>query len=300
MRANVLVTTLTAMFLVSLSNQSARTQIDERLGENIVLPDSFYISQRCSETKDRLKWLKKDKAPAAIKLRAKVDMKSAETVASEIALLCDKVGKKEISSDSWLEQFEKKSDAFEQLTDACGRIVLCAKIFVPPAKPIPANFKAYSLFLFPSSEWDKTDRQNDLRKIRTAFSGFGDSIGNTQAAIWLSKDSLSIAPDVQRSKYYCDLFKLNYNAGPFVMTSLKRPDMLATKTDLVVIKLGGISADRVVRILNILEQDLRTHADFRKRALIYEEIKQRLLSVADRNPEIVKEIAKGAIGLVTK
>ena len=70
--------------------------------------------------------------------------------------------------------------------------------------------------------------------------------------------------------------------------------------EFVLIKLNEISSNRVIKILNILEQDLRLANDIRKRRLIFEEIKQRLLSVADRKSDLVKEFSSGLISSLTK
>lgn len=263
--------------------------------EHFEVPDSYYVAKRCRVPQDTLKRVKDDK-----ELLRKVDIKAAELVASKMSSLCDKIAKGEISSDLWLEQFEEMSDSLESLTDPCGRTVMCMKISLPPPKPIPNNFNAYTMFLFPSAEWSKSELEKDLNTIRNTFASFGDSIGDTRAAIWFTQGRYSQLPDIERSKYYCDLLKLSYNDGPYIITSLKRPDGILSNDELVIIKLGGITPGRIIKVLNILEQDLRTDAKIRKRSLIFEEIKQRLLSLADRNPDIAKELAKGAISVLIK
>ncbi|MFA5923832.1 MAG: hypothetical protein WC856_21485 [Methylococcaceae bacterium] len=277
------------------ASQTARAQEFERDLEYLVVPDKYYIAERCSEPQNTLKWVRDDK-----ELLRTVDIKAAERVAMEISFLCEKEAKGEISHDSWLELFQELSGTLESLTDPCGRTVMCEKIFLPPPKPLPNNFDAYTIFLFPSAEWSQSERNSDLQTIRRTFASFGDSIGHIKAAIWFTKDRHSNLPDIERSKYYCDLLKLNYNDGPYIVTSRKRPDGILSKDDFIIIKLNGIVPNRINYVLNILEQDLRTDAKLRKRSLIYEEIKQRLLSIADRNPEIVKELTKGAISVVTK
>jgi len=277
-------------------NQTALAQGFNGERENLVVPDSYYVAKRCREPQDTLKCVIDYK-----ELLGKVDIKAAELVASKMSSLCDKETKGEISGDLWFEQFEKMSDSLERITYPCGRTVHGKDmISLPPAKPIPNNFKAYTMFLFPSVEWSKSALGKDLRTIRSAFASFGDSIGDTRAAIWFTKDRHSDLPDIERSKDYCDLLKLNYNDGPYIVTSLKRPDGILSNDELVVIKLGGITPGRAVKVLNILEQDLRTDAKIRKRSLIFSEIKQRLLSFADRNPDIVKELVKGAISVLVK
>lgn len=298
-----------ALPIILAVNQTALSQGFNGGRENLVVPDSYYVAKRCSEAQDTLKCVRDGK-----ELLIKVDIKAAELVASKMSSLCDKEAKGEISGDLWFEQFEKLSDSLESLTYSCGQTVHGedkAILFLPPApKTIPTNFKAYTMFLFPSVEWSKPALEKDLRAIRSAFASFGASIGDTRAAIWFTEDRRSHLPDIRRSKEYCDRLKLSYNDGPYIVTSLKRPDEILSKVkrpdgilsndELVVIKLDGITSDRIVKVLNILEQDLRTDAKIRKRSLIYEEIKQRLLSFADRNPDIVRELAKGAISVLVK
>lgn len=285
-----------AILLAAYQSSLAQGVEGERKNlENLVVPDRYYVTKRCNEAQDRLTRVRNNK-----ELLKKVDIKAAELVAREMSSLCEKEAKGEISGSLWLEQFEELGGTLESLTDPCGRTVHCMKILLLPQKAIPNNFNSYTMFLFPSAEWSKSEQMNDLRTIRSTFASFGDSIGDIRAAVWFAKGRRSDLPDIERSKYYCDLLKLGYNDGPYVVCSRKRPDEILFDDELVVIKLGGISPDRIVYVLNILEQDLRTDAKIRKRNLIYEEIKQRLLSIADRNPDIVKELVKGSIGVITK
>jgi hypothetical protein len=264
--------------------------------DQAVLPDAFYISKRCKEPQETLEKLKSRRGEFAITGKSTHE----EDVAGEMINICDEVRKGNISADHWLTKFESLNLEYSISPNDRSPNVDASTMFITSTKLIPSNFKAYSIFLFPSAEWSKSDREDDLKKIREAFSDFGSSIGTKRAAIWFSKSASSITPDIERSKYYADRFKLNYNDGPFILTSLKRPDKLTTNDEIVVIKLGSISAKRLLSILNLLEQDLRTDAAIRKRALIFEEIKQRLLSAIDHNPEIAKELAKGAISVISK
>jgi hypothetical protein len=152
----------------------------------------------------------------------------------------------------------------------------------------PAGYKTYSLFLIPSSDWEAKDR--DLRGLRTAFQAFGEAIGNQKAALWFSNED-DTRPDFIRSKDYCDQFGLNYNDGPYVVTLKSLPEAVKRGDPVIVVKLNGISSDRVVSILNILEQDVRTDKNIREGQLLFEEIKQRLLTVKDRHGSELKDIA---------
>ena len=60
--------------------------------------------------------------------------------------------------------------------------------------------------------------------------------------------------DVPRSKFYCDLFRLNYNDGPYVVVTNVRPDTLSSGKEAVFVKLNNITGERVLRVLNVLEE----------------------------------------------
>lgn len=286
-----------ALLIILTANQPSLTQGASGERENLVVPDDYYVAERCSELHNTLKLLRNNEE----RFGNSIWNIEPNIVAREMSSLCDRKAKGEISGDLWFEQFEALSVSLE------GHLEPKDKAYLPlsaaSSKTIPKNFNAYTMFLFPSVEWSESELKEDLHTINRTFTSFGDSIGDKRAAIWFTKGRPSefLNIDIKRSKHYCDLLKLSYNDGPYIVTSLKRPDEINLKKDeLVVIKLGGISPSRIVKVLNILEQDLRTDATIRKRPLIFEEIKQRLLSVADRNPDIVKELTKGAISVLTK
>ena len=81
------------------------------------------------------------------------------------------------------------------------------------------GYDTYSLFLFPSEDWkQKTD---EVKQLYGQFSSFGDAIGDKRLALWFSEKNDDV--DIRRSKLYCDLFGLDYNDGPFVVTLQKSP-----------------------------------------------------------------------------
>jgi hypothetical protein len=157
-------------------------------------------------------------------------------------------------------------------------------------------FRAYdshSLFLFPSDlDWSRGEHQpEETKRLYKQFKAFGDAIGEKRLAVWFSDEEDQ--PDVLRSKFYADLLGLSYSGGPYIVTTTRHPLILAKTDEAVVISLNGISPERWVNILNALERDLRTEREIHKRELLYEEVKQRLLTAADRNSDLLK-------GVVTK
>jgi len=161
-------------------------------------------------------------------------------------------------------------------------------IISPPRVPIPEGYQCYVLFLFPSAEWIDKNKNAELSSLFDVFKNFGEAIGNRRAAIWFTKWTKTDV-DINRSKEYCDKFSLNYNDGPYIIVIGKHPAEISTG-NVVVIKLSNISTSRITSILNILEQDLRTERQIQKRALLFEEVKQRLLSAVDRHGKELKDI----------
>jgi hypothetical protein len=158
---------------------------------------------------------------------------------------------------------------------------------VSPGTPIKKGFETYTLFLFPSAEW--LDRAQDLDVLRKAYQNFGDAIGEKHLAVWfLDADNRTVS--IARSKVFCDWLGLDYNSGPYIITTDVYPELMRANSKPVVIKLYDIPASKVVLILNILEQDLRTERGIRKTTLLFEEVKQRLLTASDLIAAILKSL----------
>lgn len=127
-----------------------------------------------------------------------------------------------------------------------------------------------------------------MGSIWIAFEAFGRSIGGTRVAVWFLDADGRV--DVDRCKSYCDRFDLNYNDGPYVVTTKKRPDLLGDNDEIVVLKLSGISAERIPAVLNVLERDLRASGEIGRGRLLYEEVKHRILTAAERYPDPLKGV----------
>lgn len=147
--------------------------------------------------------------------------------------------------------------------------------------------QSYSLFLFPSTEWSKNP---DNKRLLEQFQSFGDAIGDKHLALWFAITADEI--DVLRSKEYCDRFGLNYNDGPYVVTIQKSPATWKRPDALYTIQLGGISAERRIAVLNVLEQDLRTEQRINQRNLLYAEIENWLLSEMEAHKDLLKGLIK--------
>lgn len=159
---------------------------------------------------------------------------------------------------------------------------------------LPADLESYSLFLVPDDRWRQgqfAKYQGDLWKA--AFT-YGQSIGDKHVAIWFLDDENDV--DVRRSQEYCRRFGLNYNDGPYVVTVRKRPDLLTVNDEVVVIRMGGIAPERILAILNRLSRDLRTTGRPATGSLVYEEIKQRVLTLVQTYPEGARAFVSAVFG----
>lgn len=217
---------------------------------------------------------------------------------AEVRELCESLETGAIGADEWLQRI----DLIEKKIDSRSSCEECLAIPLPPRQPVPDNFSSYSIFLVPSILVE-----GDPWALRSAFDRFGEAIGERRAAIWLdpfpyvffesiedenARDAGNLRGprewphfDVLRSKDYCDRFGLDYNHGPYVVTTKKRPDLVTSNDERIVIRLDGVSASGMVKILNILEQDLRRDLEVRKRALLFEEIKQRIIGLFESDPQ---------------
>ena len=289
-RIDLIVYLMTSLTFYSLTSSIVSAKSEDNIWYE--LPDPIYVANECMEAGQRVSAVQAS-ATTTIKSRAE-----ARRVGESIKALCDAAFTKAIAPDDWLAQFYPKREELAEIGRR-GRYYRM-HIIGPTVKSIPNNFVAYSILLFPSIEWNAESNFGNRRKLLETFTAFGESIGDQRAAIWFSGSGVSGSVDIPRSKYFADKFELDYNSGPYIVTSSKRPDSLLPGDEVVVIKLGGIQMERVVKILNLLEQDLRTGSTIKNRRLIFEEIKQRLISISDRHPDIGKEMVKGVITVLTK
>lgn len=168
------------------------------------------------------------------------------------------------------------------------------RAFVPVfGEVLPAGLETYSLFLLPDPRWRSSDLATERAALWESFFSFGRSIGDDHAAIWFLDQEDNA--DVERSQEYCDQFGLSYNDGPYVVVTRKRPDLVDVDDEILVVRMGGIGPDGVQAVLNRLAQDLR-RGEHDPGGLVYEEIKQRLLTRVRSYPEAVRAFASVVLG----
>jgi hypothetical protein len=187
--------------------------------------------------------------------------------------------------------------------------------FTSSKDKIPKGYKSYTLFLIPSSDWDKDSTRQIVEKMSSNFRNFGESIGSDNLAVWFvifisdmgklghhtfydiwpDKEKLSLYEEFQtdyiRSKEYCDKYNLSYNDGPYVVFTTKHPDR-ATLNDLIILQLNNIRPNRFILLLNDLEQGIRRNEINKKtKTLKIKNYYEILYKVISSNAEFMKQVA---------
>jgi hypothetical protein len=214
----------------------------------------------------------------------KIPFGDVGSLLKEALKACNDYRNSKLTTAEWGERIltlEEKSAFLEPPAEFAGIIPFSsAAIF--------RGYDSYSLFLFPSADW--TRKKDEVKQLYDEFSAFGDAIGDKRLAIWFSEKHDEV--DVRRSKLYCDRFELDYNNGPFIVTLQKSPAAWRKGDLAVIISFGGLSAERRLHVLNALEKDLRTARELKQRPLLFIEIRERLLSAAERNKDLLNLVMK--------
>jgi len=147
--------------------------------------------------------------------------------------------------------------------------------------------KTYSILLFPAQDW--VDRnKGELEKIKLAFEAFGTAIGDSNDAVWMYAKNDRNMPDVGRSAEFARALGLDVNGGPYVIETTinpRTPRDLARTRDFVLVKLKQIDGAGVAKVLNVLQEGVLRGQNEIGHALVFEEVKQRFLSIMSRNPD---------------
>lgn len=240
-----------------------------------VVPDRAYVESECTDVEATLRW-----ALADTRLSERMDAARARALATQLREICMLRQRNAISADTWLARFDAAYAAFAGAVFRCTGGDHCLQQSITSRQPLPTNLASYSVFLFTDKTWLMKSKGAEIEAIHDAFKGMGDSLGQTKGTIWLATTSDSVQPDVERGKALADVFLLDYNQGPYVVTTTIRPDLAGDDSAAIVVRLKGIAPERIVSVLNVLEQDLRRGTAVRREALLIEEIWQRLRSLS--------------------
>jgi len=243
-----------------------------------VLPDPFYIAQECARLGSA------SSAYAALR---------AEHAA--VQSICGRYSA-DRNGVAWMNAIEPHTQTIDRFDPNSGRFSGTA---LDSDQPVPHQYKVYALFLTTSENY-VTDLAS-FNALFTAFKSFGDAIGSDRLAVWFRQRPPDIGPDVKRSIDYADRFKiqnlhLTYNDGPYLILTSKFPDDPQTLADVTILRLNGLAPVNTVNLLNVVAQDLRTQATIDKRALVYEDVKQKLLSTLAKHPDFLKNVALFVVG----
>lgn len=224
------------------------------IGRPMTVPDSVWIARQCASI-DEIE-VTDDAVEAAVR-------RAGQACAAYRASSHDAEAR-----DAWVR-------AMLEIQDDVGPAAMRA--FVPQfGAELPDGLETYSLFLIPDARWQQSDFEEARSRLWETFHSFGRAIGDTHAAIWFLDQEDNV--DVLRSQDYCRRFNLSYNDGPYLVTVAKRPDLLEPDDEVVVIRMAGIAPDRILTVLNRLSADLRSDGNVATGPLVYEELKQRVLT----------------------
>jgi hypothetical protein len=234
------------------------------IGRPMTVPDSVWIERQCGSI-DEIE-VTDDAVEAGVR-RARLACDVYEASSHDAA-----------ARDAWVR-------AMLEIQDDVGPTAMRA--FIPQVgAELPAGLETYSLFLIPDARWQESEFEDERTRLWETFHSFGRSIGDTHAAIWFLDQEDNV--DVLRSQDYCRRFNLSYNDGPYLVTVAKRPDLLEPSDEVIVIRMGGIDPDRILNVLNRLSRDLASTGSVATGPLVYEELKQRVLSRAEGYGEGVR------------
>jgi hypothetical protein len=187
-----------------------------------------------------------------------------------------------------------------ELEQGIGKVIAqtwCGNCEVLPSSSwdvaLPATYNSYTLLLVPSATFSKADKAN-VEQLEAAFKAFGEAIGRKEAAVWL-QDPKRLGIDKLRSKDYCDKFRLSYNNGPYLVLTRKRPDLAQAAEKPIVIRFTGFPIERIIHVMNVLEQDLRRRHYPSQGEMLLAEISEWLASAFADNAEALKDVVLSVV-----
>jgi hypothetical protein len=140
---------------------------------------------------------------------------------------------------------------------------------VSSVKEIPRdNFKTWSLFLVCKDDWASSNKENgfELYNLYLQYEKFGKAIGDDNLAVWFWKRSqpvdsaLAANIDQERSRRFCEAYKLDPHKGPYLVVTSTYPDESHLPTGLpantAVFSLGNMKPDQLSALLDQVGKQL--------------------------------------------
>jgi hypothetical protein len=262
---------IVAAFLLTTTPAVAQTSASPDAFD--VLPDPFYVAHECARlgsASSAYRGLEQEHA-------------AVETICARYTAHRDGV--------AWLHAIEPHAVRIDKFDPNSGRFSGTA---LYSDQPVPQHDGVYALFLITSENY--VADLASFNALFAAFKSFGDAIGDNRLAVWFRQRPPDIGPDVKRSMDYADRFKiqnlhLTYNDGPYLILTSQYPDNPQDLKAVTILRLDGLTPVSTVNLLNVVAQNLRTQGTIDKRALVYEDVKQKLLSTLESHPDLLKSVA---------
>lgn len=148
----------------------------------------------------------------------------------------------------------------------------------------------YIMFFSPSYKYSNDLDKSKINELSNEFDRFSKSIYDNNCAIWCGENSSGrYIFNVALSKYYADIFDLNYNGGPYIVLLNKNPttNSFIYDSKAIIVGFEQINPERIIRVLNELEKSVRTQKYGELKFTIYNEI---FLSKFDNLKQFIREI----------
>lgn len=154
---------------------------------------------------------------------------------------------------------------------------------------VTEGYESYTLFLIPSNYWITENQQKASDMLKKLFHEFGDAIGADHDAVYfIDPDNEKNEADVNRSKWYCDKYGLDYVHGPYLVYTEEYPD-LAKADEVIVTQFNNIDSNRIVMYIQELAKSIRTGKKPKKTSKI-DYVYEKSRSVISNNRDIFKEL----------
>lgn len=245
------------------------------------LPDQIAVSREYKNFREKADLIKADSTNIALRL----PRNDVLALLSIVEGLFRYVATGALTHDTWWTLYRINARQFYASVDWHPNMHFAAVQFNPKQK-IAAGFESYTLYLDPNADFS-TNSIKVKHYLFSSFMSLGKSIGDNHASVWFQAENNPTNIDELRSKTYCDKLGLSYNNGPYIVFTRKRPDLLSSGDEVVVIRLTNIDPNRIVYIINILNEDIRRGNKTRINMLLYEELKQRILSFCVRHSDLI-------------
>ena len=151
---------------------------------------------------------------------------------------------------------------------------------------IPTGYDTYTLIIFSGHEWEKQNRQDEVKEIYIDFLNFSDSIGENNLGVWFWKNKREFQVDVKKGQDFCAELDLNPNQGPYVIVTSFYP-ILEEDLDLLESQVQSMLDHHYLRYNKGLESSLKLELES-----INKRLKNREFQVSEVGSQVLTGIYK--------